>query len=173
MGGPVERAEKGAGRDGRIAVTQFAAPDAGGDEGPDAVLVAIALGDDERPQAGGERVDLEVCRGSFDAVDQAADVGRRERVEAPAEPIATAPRLGQGEQQPIERAVLAEEQNLVLAAEVVVQVARREIGGAGDVAHAGGGEAAGAEDARGGAQDVEAARIGPAEGARRPARRLG
>jgi hypothetical protein len=64
-------------------------------------------------------------------------------------------------EQPIERAVLAEEQDFVLAAEVVIEVGRREVGGPGDVAHAGGGKAAAAEDLRRGPQDLDAPRIGP------------
>ena len=56
-----------------------------------------------------------------------------------------APRRGERGEQTVERAVLAEKQDLVLAAEVVVQVAGREVGGDRDVAHAGGGEAAVAE----------------------------
>ena len=58
----------------------------------------------------------------------------------------------------IERAVLAVEEDLVLAAEVVVEIRGREVGGLGDVAHAGVGEPALAEHARRGAQDGVALR---------------
>ena len=162
---PVERAEKGARGDDGVAAPQLAAADAGGDERPHAALVAIALGDDERAQAGGQRVDLEVRRRSFDAVDQAQDVRHRQRVQPRTERAAARPRCAERQQQPVQRAILAEEQDLVLAAEVVVQVARRQVGGEGDLAHAGGGEAADPEDARRRAQDVQAAGVGAAAGA--------
>src|SRR3979490_2209099 len=66
--------------------------------------------------------------------------------------------LHRGEE-PLERALLAEEQDLVLAAEVVIQVAGREIGFLGDLAHSRCRETPAAEYARGGAQDREAPRL--------------
>ncbi len=76
--------------------------------------------------------------------------------------ILPAPFLGdrQRREQAVQRPVLAEEEQLLLAAEVVIQVPRREVGGDGDVAHAGGGEAAGAEHAGGGAHDFDTAGLG-------------
>ena len=62
--------------------------------------------------------------------------------------------------QAIDRAILAEEQQFVLAAEVVVKVAWRQIGGDRDVTHAGGGKTADAEDPRGGAHDRDPASLG-------------
>ena len=50
-------------------------------------------------------------------------------------------------EQPVERPVLAEKEDFVLAAEVVVQVAGRQVRGGGDLAHARGGEATRAKDA--------------------------
>ena len=52
---------------------------------------------------------------------------------------------------------MAEEEDFVLAAEIVVEVGGREVGGGGDFAHAGFGETAVAEFASGGAEDREAA----------------
>ncbi len=127
---------------------------------PDTALVAIALAHDARAQAGRERVDFHVRRRSFDLVHEAPDVRHRHLAQARGERPRFAARGGQRVEQPIERAVLAEEEQLVLAAEVVIQVAGRQIGGDGDVAHAGRGEAAGAEHAGGGAHDLHAARIG-------------
>lgn len=167
---PVERAEKGArGHDG-IAAAQLAAANAGGDERPDATLVAIALDDDGRAQASGEGIDLEVRGGPVDPVDQTQDVRDRQGVQPRAERGAAGPGGAERPQQAVERAILAEEQDLVLAAEVVVQVAGGEVGGDGDLAHAGGGEAARAEDARGGAQNLEAPGVGPAAEPRGAAR---
>ena len=162
---PVEGAEKGTRRDGRIAAAQLAATDARGDERADAALVAIALGDDGRAQAGGEGVDLEVRRRPFDAVDQTQDVRHRQRVQPRGEWAAAGAGGAQGTQEAVERPILAEEEDFVLAAKVGVQVAGGEIGGDGDLAHPGGGEAASAEDAGGGAEDLEAAGVGAAAGA--------
>src|SRR5260221_12656418 len=57
--------------------------------------------------------------------------------------------------QAIEGVVLAEEEDFVFASEIVVEVGGGEVSGGGDFAHAGFGEAAGAEFASGGAQNFE------------------
>ena len=85
----------------------------------------------------------------------------RQIVQAIGQRPAVASRRGERGEQAVERSVLAEEEQLVLAAEVVIQVAGREIGGDRDVAHAGGGEPARAEHARRGAHDLDAAHVGP------------
>jgi hypothetical protein len=88
-------------------------------------------------------------------------VGDRHVVQAIGQrPRRIAARLGQRFEQPIERSVLAEEEDLVLAAEVMIEIGGREVGRDRDLAHAGGGKAAGAEDTRGGAHDVEAPAVG-------------
>ena len=58
--------------------------------------------------------------------------------------------------QAVEGVVLTEEEDFVFAAEVVVEIGGGEVGGGGDFAHAGFGEAANAEFASGGAEDFEA-----------------
>ncbi len=63
-------------------------------------------------------------------------------------------------EQPIERAVLAKVEQLVLAFEVVIQVAGREVGRGRDVAHPRRRKSDGPEGPRRGAKDVEAARVG-------------
>ena len=161
MGRPVERAEKGARGDGRIGGAQGAAADAVGHQGADASLVPVAFRDDERAQSRREGVDLEVGRGSFELVDEAQDVGGREIAQAIGQRPAIASRRRQRGEEAVERSVLAEEEELVLAAEVVIEVAGREVGGDRDVAHAGGGEPARAEHARGGPHDLDPAHIGP------------
>ena len=170
VGGPVERAEERACGDGRVGRAEIAAANAGGDQRAHAAFVPIAFGDDGRAEADGERIDLEVRRRSVDVVDQAEDVGDGKAVEARGQRAARGSCAGERGEQPIERPVLTEEENLVLAPEVGVQVAGRQIRGDCDVAHAGGGEASGAEDAGGGAQDRETARVGAAAGARGAAR---
>ena len=110
---------------------------------------------------GRQRVDLEMRGRALDLVEQAQHVrdgeiaqARRQRPRDPARAAASAASRRSSD------AVLAEEEQLVLAAEVVIEVAGRQVGGDGDVAHAGGGEAARAEDARRGAQDLDAAGVG-------------
>ena len=158
---PVERAEKSARGDGRIGGAQGAAADAVGHQGADASLVPVAFGDDERAQPRRECVDLEVGRGSFELVDEAQDVCGRQIVQAIGQRPAVASRRGERGDQAVERSVLAEEEQLVLAAEVVVQVAGREIGGDRNVAHPGGGKPARAEHARRRAHDLDATHVGP------------
>jgi hypothetical protein len=70
-----------------------------------------------------------------------------------------APRSLQRVGQAIEGSILAEKEDLVLAAEVVIQVARGQIGRERDVAHASGRETAVAEDTCGSLQDVEPAAL--------------
>ena len=161
VGGPVERAEKGAGRDRRVGGAQQPAADAVGNHGAHAALVAIALGDDPRPQRRRQRIDLEMRRRPLHLVEQAEDVCGGEAAQPVGERPAIAARRRERREHPLERLILAEEQQFVLAAEVVIQVAGREVGGGGDVAHSGGGEAAGAEHLRRGAHDCDPAGIGP------------
>ena len=166
VSGPVERAEKGARRDRGVGGAQQAPADADGDERADAALVAVALRDDPGAQPSWQRVHLEVRRRPLDLVQQAEDVGDRDVAEPPRQRTAVAPRARERREQPIERAVLAEEQQLLLAAEVVIEVGRREVGCDGDLAHPGGGKAALPEDPGRRAQDLEPAAIGAPADAR-------
>jgi len=159
---PVERAEERAGRHRGIAAAQLAAAHAAGDERADAALVPIAFRDDERPQTGRKRVDLQVRRRTFHVVYQAPDVRGGEVAQAPIERRSRRAGAGKRGEQPVERAILAEEEELLLAAEVVIKVRGGEVGGDGDLAHPCGSESAGAEDASGGAEDVEPAGLGAA-----------
>lgn len=157
---PVQRAEQRACGDGGIRRPQLAAADAVGDEGAHPALVAIPFGDDALAQPGRQGIDLEMRRRSFHFVEQTQDVADRERPEPRGERIAVAAGGGERGEQPIERAVLAEEEQFVLAAEVVIEVAGRQVRGGRDVAHAGGGEAVRPEEARGGAEDRHAPGVG-------------
>jgi hypothetical protein len=131
-----------------------------GDERPDAALVAIALGDNPLAQTGRQRVHCQVRGRAFHLVDQTQHVSDRQAAEADGERSRIFPRGGKRREQTVQRPVLAEEEQLLLAAEVVVQVAGGEVGGDGDVAHAGGGEPAGAEHPCGGAHDLHTAGVG-------------
>ena len=162
MGGPVQRAEEGAGGDRGVGCVQRPGARAGRHQRPDAALVAVALGHDLRPQAAGQRVDLEVRGGPFDLVEQAHHVSDCEGAQTRRQRLAPVPPdRGQRLEHAIDRAALAEEEQLVLAAEVVIEVAGRQIGGDADVAHAGGREPALPEDAGRGPHDLDAAGVGP------------
>lgn len=97
-------------------------PDSVGDELADTSLVPIALGDDVRAEVVGQGIDLEVSRGAFDLVDQTQHVIHREATKPFLKGAPAPPRVRERREQPIERAVLAEEQEFVLAREVVVEV---------------------------------------------------
>ena len=155
MGGPVESAEKGARRHRGLG----AAAALPGDQRPNTALVAIALGDDPLAEAWREGIDFEMRSGAFDFVDQAEDVGDRQVSDAGGEGSSIFPGESQRREQAIQRLVLAEKEQLLLAAEIVVQVPVRQVGGDGDLAHAGGGEAAGPKHARGGAHDLHTAGV--------------
>jgi hypothetical protein len=153
--GPVERAEKCSCRDGRIARGQLAAAEASRHQGADATFVAVAFHDNDAAQPGGERIQFEVSRRSLDVSDQTEHVPFGQRTETVHERPAVGGGRAQGGEQSIEGLVLAEEQELVLAAEIVIEVPGREIGGHRDLAHTRGGEAAAAENLRGGAENLD------------------
>jgi hypothetical protein len=158
---PVERAEKGARGHGRIDSAQGVTADALRNERPHAALVPVALRDDEATPSRRQSVDFEMRGRPFDLVDEAQHVRRREIAQAVGQRPAIAARRGEGGEQTVERSVLAEEENFVLAAKIVIQVAGRQTGGDGDLAHTGGGEAPRTEDARRGPHDLHPAGIGP------------
>ena len=91
----------------------------------------------------------------FDLVEHRLRVRAQHVPEPPGEPVAAAaPGSRQSAQHEIERAILAEVEDLVLAGEVVVEVGRGQVGRFRDVAHPALGEPAVAEDTRRGAEDA-------------------
>lgn len=161
MRGPVEGAEQGASSDGGVDRVELAGPHPFGNQRADAALVAIALGDDRGAQPLGQGIEFEMRSRALQFVDHAQDVRRGERAQPLAERPGAAPCIVQRRQQAIERPVLAEVEQFVLALEVVIQVAGRQVGGDRDVAHPGRRKATVAKNPGGGAQDGDAARVGP------------
>src|SRR5262249_40221670 len=109
----------------------------------------------------------------FDFVDEAEHMGGSEAMKPCVN--STVRRSGRGErvQQAVEGPILTEEEELVLAAEVVIQVARREVGGDGDLAHARGSESSEAEDVSGSSEDLDSPSLGATgDPARTTVRRL-
>jgi hypothetical protein len=159
---PVERAEKRARGDERIGRGERAGANAVGNQRADAAFVAIALGDDERAQALGQSVDFEMRRGTLDLVDEREDVRLGERAQPIVQRTALSSGAGERGEELVEGAVLAEVEELVLAAEVVIEIAGREIRGIRDVAHAGGRKPACAEDPGRRAENLEAPGVGAA-----------
>ena len=157
---PVQRAEQRTCGDGRIRGPQLAAADAVSDESADAAFVSIPFRDDALAQPRRQGIDFEMRRRSFHFVEQTEDMTDGERPEPRGERLFVAAGRRERREQPIEGAILAEEEQFVLAAEVVIEVAGRQVRGGRDVAHAGGGEAVRPEEARGGAEDPHAPGIG-------------
>ena len=87
-------------------------------------------------------------------------MGDGQIVQADGERATGAARAVQRGEQPIEGPVLAEEEQFVLAAKIVVQIRGGEVRGARDVAHAGRGEPDRAERAGRGAEDLDPAGVG-------------
>ena len=162
LGGPIERTEKGARGDSGVCRCQFAPPDAGGDERPDLALVSIALGHDQRAQPRRERIHLEVRGGPFHLIENAEHMGDGQGSEPPGQRGAARAREFRSRQQAIQRPILAEEEDLVLPGEVVVEVSRRQIGGDRDLAHPRGGESPRPEDVCGSAEDLDTPEVGAA-----------
>ena len=160
VGGPVERAEECARGDCGVGNAQFTLPDAVSDQRANASLVSVPLGNDALAQPRRQRVGLEVRGRSLHFVEQTQDVRHGQRPKARGERRGVTPGGGERRKEPLEREILAEEEQLVLATEVVIQVAGRQIGGDGDVAHAGRGEPVRPKDARGRAQDGHTPRVG-------------
>ena len=159
--GPVECAQKRPGGDRRVGLRQFAAPDAGRDQRTDGAFVAIAPGDHRGAPPGGQGVELEVRRRPLYLFDQTAHVIGSQRAQPRRHRSLAAPGGGGVGQEAIERAVLAEIENLVLAAEVVVKVGGGEVRGHRDIPHASSGKAHRLEHPGGGGEDRGAPRLGP------------
>jgi hypothetical protein len=87
-------------------------------------------------------------------------VGHGQLLQPFGERAAALARARECQEEAIERSILTEEEDLVLAAEVVIEVAGRQVGGHGDFAHAGGGEATRTENTTGGAHDAEPSAVG-------------
>jgi hypothetical protein len=135
--GPVECAEKRARADLRIGRAKRTRPDPFVHERPDAPLVPVPLRDNPRTQPSRQGVNFEMGCRPFDLVDETPYVGFRQSAESGGEWTVRALRGHQRGQQALQRAVLTEVEQLVLALKVVIQVAGREIRGDGNLAHAG------------------------------------
>jgi hypothetical protein len=122
---PVERAKEGAGGDGWIGGVQGSGACAGGHQPAHTALVGVAFGDDAGAQPRREGVDLQVRGRAFDFVEQAEHVRDGEVAESKRQRSAIVPGSGESDKQPIRRTILTEEEQLVLAAEVVIEVAWR------------------------------------------------
>ena len=107
--------------------------------------------------------------GAFDFVDDAPDVRGGQGVETVRQRPTAGARIADSRQQPIECPVLAEEQNLFLAREVMIEVGGRQIRFDRDITHAGGGETAAAEHAGGCPEDLDPPSLGAPLGSFRTA----
>jgi hypothetical protein len=159
LSGPVESAQKRARGDRWISSLQFTTPDSVRDKRTDPMLVPVTFGKNRRAQPGRQRLDFQVGGGTFDFVDEAEHMGGGEAMKPCVNSAVRRPGSCERAQQAVERPILTEEEELLLATEVVIQVARREVGGDGNLAHARGRESSEAEDAGCRPQDADASRI--------------
>src|SRR5438874_2698161 len=113
--GPVQGAKEPPCRDRRIAAPELPAPHALVNQRTHAAFVAIAFGDNGTAQGRRQGVDLEVGRRSFELVEQASYVSDGERPKARGDRPAAPDGVRQRTEQPVERTVLAEEEDFVLA----------------------------------------------------------
>ena len=126
---------------------------AGGDDGAQAAFVAIPLGDDAAAERVRQGVGGHVRHRALDVVQERVRRARERtwcRRAGAVAPLRPAAERGQHQ---VERPVLAEVEDFVLAREMQVEVGDGEVGARGDVAHRGLGVAPVAEDAAGRAED--------------------
>src|SRR5690349_9093621 len=97
-------------------------------------------------------------RRSFNLIKQAAQMGNHYRLQFRGRRCSHAPRLFKGFHHPVQGAVLAEEENVVFAMEVVIEIRRGKLRRLRDVAHPGLLETAGAELPPRSAQNLQATR---------------
>ena len=121
---PIEGAEESARRDDRIGRPQRTGLNAVYDERAHAALVPVALRDDERAKPAGKGVHFEVRRGALDFVDEAQHVRFGERLKPRRDRLAAAAGGRECGEQPVQGPILAEIEQFVLAAEVVIEVSR-------------------------------------------------
>ena len=153
----VQRAEDGAGCDSGIGGEEFAGADAGGDELAEALFVAVAFDKEAFLQMLWDGVRQEMRCGAFHLVEDAMQVEGNHGAEFIGRSRFGAARFFETGNEAVQRTVLAEEEEFVFATEIVVEIGGGEVGGGGDFAHAGFGEAACAEFPAGGAEDFQAA----------------
>lgn len=161
---PVEGPEDGARGESGIAGHEFPGAGTCGDQLAHAFFVTIAFQDKTLLQAGRESAGQEMGGGAFDFVEDTAQMRNDDQAQFfRSGGFGTARLLKSGEEA-IESDVLAEEKNFVLTLKIIVEISGGEVGGGGDVAHAGFGEAGGAKSFSGGAKDFQAAgEIAPGE----------
>jgi hypothetical protein len=153
---PVQRAEHRPRDDGGIHLHELAGTDSVGDDLANRLLVAIAFLDDLRAQRRRQRFRLQMRGGTLDLVQQRLEVCGEDG----AQPLACRFRRAAGRDcrlnHPVERAILAVEEQLILAIEVVIQVCGRDIRCFRDISHARIREPALAKELRGGAENAVA-----------------
>jgi hypothetical protein len=160
--GPIERAEKCPRADLWIRGPKRTRADPLLDERPDAPLVSIPFRNNPGTQPSRQGVNVEMGRRPFDLVEQTADVGFGQGTDSSGERAVGAVRRRQRGQQALQRPVLTEVEQLVFAAEVVIQVAGRQIRSDGNLAHAGCREAPLPKQPGCGSKDLDPPRIGAA-----------
>src|SRR6266850_2552443 len=154
---PVQGSEDGARGERRITRHELSGAGACDNELTHTLFVAITFYDQGPLQARRQSAGQEMRGRSFDFVEDAAQMGDDYQSELLGGAGSRAAGLLEGRDQAVEGNILAEKKNFVFPLEVVVEIGGREVGGGGDVAHAGFGKAADAELFSGSTQDFQAA----------------
>src|SRR6266850_4664255 len=153
---PVQGSKDRARGESWIAGHELAGAGAGDDELTHTLFVTIAFHDQGALQTRRQGAGQEMRRRAFDFVEDAAQMGDDYQAESLGGAGPQAAGLLEGREHAVEGNILAEEKNFVFPLEVVVKVGGREVGGGGDVAHAGFGKATDAELFSSGTQDFQA-----------------
>ena len=143
-----------------VAAPQIPAAHSAGHQRPHTVFVSIAFLHDGRAHGSRERVHLDVRGCSFDFADDTQHMRGRQVAQPRADRPSGLARNRQCSAQPVQRSILTEVQNLILALEIVVQVSRRKVRSKGDLAHPGRRVSAPAKHTGGRAQNFQAC-LGP------------
>src|SRR5262249_50755659 len=156
---PVDGAKHRARDERGIGRSKLAAPHARDYQCPHRALVSIALADDRSAQRLRQRLDFEVSGRALQVVEHAVHVGPDDGAQALRERSGRTGRVLCRGEQALERALLAELQDLVFPGEVVIEIAGQQARFLGNLADARARNAESAEHAAGGTQDLEAARF--------------
>src|SRR5260370_2519376 len=124
---PVQSAQDRAGRESRVARNEFTGTNACGDELPQTFFITVALVENAVLQSARQRGGQEVRRGSPDFIDDAGPVRHNHGITFFRGSDAQAADFLQRCAQAVQSAVLTEENDLVFAAKIVIEVGRGEV----------------------------------------------
>src|SRR5713101_3864006 len=160
---PVQCTQQRASGEGRIAWHEFAGTSPRHNHLSHAIFVTIALGYQTPVQMSRQGTGQIMRGGTFDFVEDTPQMRDDDETKPVCDGCSRSPGLFQRRQHAVEGIVLAEIENFMFSAKIIVEVCGRKGSGGSDVAHAGLGKASHAILASGGAQYLQAPRqVAPA-----------